>query len=401
MQSYKKSAIIIFLIILSFELFVSLVGDIRTRVAWGDEVRLYASVLKFSGGISLDLLTHYRQMSTPLPFMIYAWWGKIFGLELFNLRILSIIIALLTYMLFHFILFQKLKNKKLALFGTLFLVIHPYMIGLSIFVFTDMPAILFLLVGYCALEKKQNTIAVIAFALSILCRQYMLFILPATFLYLYESKPHQIIKASLISIAPALPYFALILLWGGTSPDNEYRALYLNQPFSFHINVFFLYISLLCIYLAPFYYFLRMTFYKNRFILLSSLCISALYFFFPIDAAQYSKDIGVFTVGLFHKAFKYIFHYDIIIQAIFYGAILIALPVLITFVKDSYTALIKKEMNETIFLNLIIIFFFLVMPFSYLGWEKYFMPILPFVILRFLLVLDSKNLTSKSLSQEQ
>ena len=400
MDSYKKQALIIFSIIISFEIIVALIGDIRTREAWGDEIRLYASVLNFSDGVSLELLTHYRQMSTPLPFILYAWWGNLFGLELFNFRILSIIIAICTYMLFHYILFEKVKNKKLAVYGILFFVIHPYMVGLSIFLFTDMSAILFLLVGYCSIEKKKYTIAIVAFALSILCRQYMLFILPAIFLYLYSSKPNQLIKSALIAITPALPYFALIILWGGTSPDNEYRALYLSQPFAFHINVFFLYVSLLCTYLIPFYYFLGKTFYKNKHVLISSLLLSILYFFFPIDAAQYSKDIGVFTVGLFHKAFKYIFHSDLIIQLIFYISIVFALPLLITFIKESYLAFINKKMDEIIFLNVIIIFFFIVMPFSYLGWEKYFMPILPFVILRLLLVLDKKNIKEKSLLQE-
>lgn len=395
MNNYKKSALILFIIILLFEITVAIVGDISKREPWGDEIRLYDSVLVFGDGLSLDLLKHYRQMSTPLPFIMYAWWGKIFGSDLFTLRIFSIILALLTYLLFHRILFERLTNKRFALFGTLFLMIHPYMIGLSIFVFTDMPAILFLLLGYYTLGKDKFYLSAFFIALAILCRQYILFFLPAMFIY-YAVQFNKTKSLSPIaaSILPALPYFLLILLWSGTSPDNEYRALYLSEKFSFHIDNLFLYISLLFLYLLPFYFFTIKRFFTNKKIIGTSLCLSLLYFLYPIQPSVYSQNIGVYTVGLFHKAFKYVIDSDNIIQVMFYITVLIGLPVLLTFVKEIYNSLRHKEHNQALLLNLIIIFFFIVMPFSYLGWEKYFMPILPFVILRLLMLIENPSTSS-------
>ncbi len=392
MHTYKKSALILLVLILLFEITVAVYGDISTRKPWGDEIRLYASVLNFGEGITLDLITHYRQMSTPLPFIIYAGWGHLFGFDLFTLRILSIIIALLTYMLFHRILFQQLKKKSLAVIGTLLLVVHPYMVGLSIFVFTDMPAILFLLLGYYTLQKKKFYLSALFIALSILCRQYILFFLPPMFIYYaLQYRETKSIHGMVASILPALPYFLLVLLWGGTSPDNEYRALYLNEQFSFHIDNFFLYVSLLFLYLFPFYFFTIKRFFAQKKILSLSFVLSLLYYFYPIQPSVYSQDIGVYTVGLFHKALKYMINSDTAIQVIFYISVIFGLTVLLTFIKEIYISFQKKEHNQTFFLNLIILFFFIVMPFSYLGWEKYFMPILPFVILRLLIIIDQKT----------
>ncbi len=391
MHTYKKSALILFVLILLFEITVAVIGDIDTRKPWGDEIRLYDSVINFGNGITLDLITHYRQMSTPLPFIIYAGWGHLFGFDLFTLRILSIIIALLTYMLFHIILFENLQNKKLAFIGTLFLVIHPYMVGLSIFVFTDMPAILFLLLGYYTLQNKKFYLSAFFIALSILCRQYILFFLPPMFIYYaLQYRETKSIHGMVASILPALPYFLLILLWGGTSPDNEYRALYLNEQFSFHIDVFFLYVSLLFLYLLPFYFFTLKSFFTQRRILGLSFVLSLLYYFYPIHPSIYSQDIGVYTVGLFHKTLKFLISSDTVIQGVFYISVLFGLVVLLTFIKEIYISIQKEEQTQTFLLNLIILFFFIVMPFSYLGWEKYFMPILPFVILRLLLLIEKR-----------
>ncbi len=396
MHKYKKSALILFTIITLFEIAVALIGDIQNRAAWGDEVRLYASVLNFGDGLTLDLLTHYRQMSTPLPFIIYAWWGNLFGFELFTLRILSILIALITYMLFHRILFEQLRNKSFALIGTLFLAVHPYMVGLSIFVFTDMPSILFLLASFYALTKKNFYLSALFLTLSILCRQYILFALPPIFIY-YALQYNQTksLKPLITSILPALPYFALILLWGGTSPDNEYRAMYLSQQFSFHIDNFFLYVALLLIYLLPLYFFTHNYFYSNKKILGISFVISLLYYYFPIQPAIYSQDIGVYTVGLFHKVLKFIISSDNIIQVIFYLLVLLGLPILLTIIKEIYTAINKKQFQQKIIIDLTILFFFIVMPFSYLGWEKYFMPILPFLILKLFLTIENPSTSSR------
>ena len=47
----------------------------------GDEMRFIETSRNFSSGFGLSLLKHYEEMSTPLPFMLFGMWGKLFGFE--------------------------------------------------------------------------------------------------------------------------------------------------------------------------------------------------------------------------------------------------------------------------------------------------------------------------------
>lgn len=395
MTTYKKSALTLLMIIILFEVTVAFIGNIADRPGWGDEVRFHETIIKFGDSITLDKLKQYHQMSTPLPFIIYAYWGRLFGFDLFPLRILSIILAILTYMMFHRILYETTGNNKLSFLGTLFLVVHPYMVGLSIFVFTDMPAILSLLISYWGLRNNRYLIFTIFLTLSILSRQYMLFIIPAIIVYDFmnwiKNKKISDFKTTLASFIATIPYLLLILFWGGTSPDNDLRQLYLTDGFFFKFNVLFLYIALLFVYLLPYYFFTWRRFYKDKIILGLSLLISFLYFLFPVTPSKYSVDIGVLTVGLFHKGLVYLFNSNTIIQIIFYISVLLGLPILLTFIKESYEHIKQKKLDSNLQLDLIIIFFFIVLPFSYLGWEKYFMPLLPFVIIKLSLIIKERT----------
>ena len=64
---------------------------------WGDEIHFYQTVQQFGQCMGLNTLKCYNEMSSPLPFVVYAMWGNVFGFELGVLRFLSVVIALLTY----------------------------------------------------------------------------------------------------------------------------------------------------------------------------------------------------------------------------------------------------------------------------------------------------------------
>ena len=399
MKKSYKYLLALSLIIMIFEIIVAYIGEIQTRQPWGDEIRLYASVLNFGDNFSFDLLKHYRQMSTPLPFIIYALWGKLFGFELFTLRILSILIAISTYLLFFNILYLETDNIKLSIVSTLFLVVNPYMVGLSIFVFTDMPTIFFLLLAYYAMRKQQMYLFTISLACSILCRQYILYVIPAFLIYFgykYLIEKNKIdIKWVSATLASLIPYGLLIILWGGTSPDNEYRAMYLTDGFYFHIDNFYLYTALLFIYLLPFYFFLSDKFYSSLKIMIPAAFCSLGYYYFPISPSKYSIDIGVYTVGLFHKVLVFLQIPTGMIEIIFFASTLLGLPILFTILSVSIKKLSEKNFDSKLLLSLLILFFFVVMPFSYLGWEKYFVQVLPFVIILFTIYLNQKSTNNR------
>ncbi|RKZ24651.1 hypothetical protein DRQ20_06680, partial [bacterium] len=119
------------LFLLVYETGLVVFTDFLKRPPWVDEWHFVPTIKKFCEEISLRTIKNYEEYSTPLPFILYALWGRAFGCELMSLRIFSLIIAFLTYISFYFLCFSLLKNEKLSLALTLFLSLNPYMIGLS------------------------------------------------------------------------------------------------------------------------------------------------------------------------------------------------------------------------------------------------------------------------------
>src|SRR5437667_2479703 len=67
----SRAGLVAFLV--GFESLVVLLG--LGRPYWGDEAHFVQTIRRFADGITLDTLRHYPEMSTPLPFVLYAVWG--------------------------------------------------------------------------------------------------------------------------------------------------------------------------------------------------------------------------------------------------------------------------------------------------------------------------------------
>ncbi len=391
MTSYRKSAALFLVFIVVFQLAVIVVGDIARPdwSHWGDEWHFQNTIKKFGNEISLNNLKHYEEMSTPLPFLAYAMWGRVVGFDLFHLRILSVIIALVTYVLFHRFLFVTLKNNTKAFLGAAFLAVQPYMIGFSIFVYTDMMAILFIILAGLAHFERRPLLMAVAMAMAILSRQYAAFLaLAAGLFYLLEyvnsrrTNTLRMLSACVLSI---IPFAILFIWWGGPSPDNTMKLHYIDYGFSFHPYVLSLYISVLFVYLLPLIIIHLKRFYGDYRVWLAAVVASAFYPLFPVEPTQPTLNVGITTVGLFHRLLNAVIKNDTGVHVAFYAGFLLAMPVLIYFVRDCYSRLKQKRYDLKLFLDATILLFFAVMPFSYLGWEKYFLPVVPLIILRILL----------------
>ena len=153
------------------------------RPCWGDEAHFIETIKQFGKGISIDTLKHYNEMSTPLPFMLYSFWGNIFTFNINELRLFSIIVAIITYILCHNLIFSLFNSTKIAFFTTTLIVVNPYMVGLSVFVFTDMLAILFVLTTCISIRAQRPILLAFSISCSLLCRQYLLFLTAAVGLY--------------------------------------------------------------------------------------------------------------------------------------------------------------------------------------------------------------------------
>ncbi|NOY87766.1 MAG: glycosyltransferase family 39 protein [FCB group bacterium] len=391
MNSYRKSLTIFLIFFIFLEISIIIAGSI-VRPQWGlwhDEAHFYKTIQTFEHDISLDNIKHYQEMSTPLPFVIYALWGRLFGADIFHLRILSLIIALITYLIFHRILYLLFNGTK-AFWGTSYLAINPYMIGLSIFVFTDMMAILFLVLALFFLIRKYSILFGLSMAAAILCRQYMIFFTFAVFIYsgwrYLHTKDKKSLSLFISNLLALIPMIFLIILWGGLSPVNNLRKLYMDEAFIFHPKILTLYISLLFIYFVPILFYYRKRIYTNYRIILLSFLLSLFYVVYPIKTSNTLVPLGVSTVGLFNRFLQSVFDNQLFVHFIFYFSFFLALPIIIFLLKDVYYQIKGKNYNLYLLIDLSIFSFYIIMPFSYLGWEKYFVPLIPFVIIRLFMI---------------
>lgn len=370
------------------------------RPPWGDEVHFYQTVVQFGRDMGLQTIKHYNEMSAPLPFMLYAWWGRLFGFELWILRLLSIVIALATYMGFYFLLLRMRASTLLSLLATLFLALHPYMVGLSLFVFTDMLPILASVLALLFLLTKRYVLLSLAAMAGILSRQYFIFFTGAVILFsvlaMLRGRDRACGKTLAASVISLIPIALLVLYWQGPSPQNEINYLYLNETFRFHGGYFNLYVILAFVYLLPFVVWRAKNFLREKWIWGAALPLSFLYFLAPVEACPAARRINLDTVGYFHKFLRMTIGaaWE---DAVFYLAYLAGWVVLMYLGRLTVQRLVQRKHDLLLLISLIIISFYLIMPLSYLLWEKYFIPLVPVFICFFILDwISEKNFTANT-----
>jgi len=378
---------IFFFFLIFYFIFLALWGINRSE-PWHDEYHFVETIKYFGQNFNSNALYNYEEMSTPLPFIIYAIWGKLFGFQLPVLRVFSIIIAFSTYLVF-FSLFRRYYSSITALMAVPFIALNPYFAGASIFVFTDMMAILFLGLSFLSIQRGKPVLLGMALASALLTRQYLIFLIPAFFLYFFfnffNSGQKEYLKYMRAILLSCVPLGLLMLFWGGSSPVNTVKDKYISHAFTFHPSFLTLYISQIFIYSFPFILFYWKKFYSNKKIVLISLLVSVSYLAFPVKSSIPAIEVDVLTVGYFHKFLK-MFLSDGMIHIVFYFTYLMSLPVLFTFISSVFADIKQKRIGLRFLFAVALLFFLLVMPFSYLVWEKYFIPVLPVVL--FLIMCD-------------
>jgi 4-amino-4-deoxy-L-arabinose transferase-like glycosyltransferase len=350
------------------------------RPAWGDEAHFADTIRFFGNGVTLQSLTHYQEMSAPLPFIIYSFWGRLFGFALLNLRLLSLLIAFCTF-LASFRLFALVLDGNLALYAAIFLALNPYVAGSAIFVFTDMLALLCLVMACTAVLKRSPAMLFVSLSSGLLSRQYLAFFWVAVAVFLLvrlgqQTRDKQDSWMLMACAGSALPLAALMVLWRGLSPDSSVRSVYLNEPLAFHSTAATLYVILLLVYLLPIIAVRWRQFYRDRRVLGASFLLSWLYWLAPVTASLPRGGLQIDTVGYFHRFLRLVC-LRTSNQIVFYLLFLAALPVLLSIVTGCYTRLSRHDTSVPLLWGFSVVSFLLVMPMSYLTWEKYFILVLP------------------------
>ncbi len=227
------------------------------RPCWHDECHFVDTIMGFEQQFSLPMLKHYNEMSMPLPFVLYAAWGKAFGDSLFVLRLFSLCITAVTLMAFQYLFFLTVRDRKVSFLLVLLLAMNPYMAGAGVFVYTDMLMMLSLAFFMIGVVRRNSVLLFISAAAGLLCRQYFIFAVGAGILYFIldgirnsgKGVPWRAPAAALL--AATIPAAALFVLWHGLNPDNADKSLYISGGPRFHPNSLTLYITLISVYTLP------------------------------------------------------------------------------------------------------------------------------------------------------
>lgn len=353
------------------------------KPVWHDENHFVDTINYFGETPLFQALHNYDEMSTPLPFILFSLWGKIFGFHLISLRILSLFLASATYWLLY-LFFSKHLIKSTALFLTIFIALNPYFIGASIFVFTDMTAILFMVLAFVALYNKSPLLLLLGLSGALLSRQYFAFLIPSFFIFYFlkflnEDNKLNSLQNILAVLLSCIPLMVLFIYWGSTCPDNTVKKLFMNNVYQFHFNSLFLYSAQIVLYTIPISIVCNWNLYKNKKSILISALLSVAYFLNPIEVSPSALLINRSTVGYLNRAIELI-KIRGLSQFVFYAGFLFSIPVIIHWITVFIRKLKTKDFDIDFLLIMTMFSFLVVMPFSYLIWEKYFIPVLPTVM---------------------
>ncbi|TKT91757.1 hypothetical protein FDK13_15330 [Dyadobacter frigoris] len=167
----KSSSTLLILVLFSFIFILKnhLKGDL-----YQDENHYLPTAVQFSSQPipSLHLLETYEQLNTPIPFILGGWTIKVFGENIQNLRLLTFCLSFILILIFIWTSPDTTPVRFwLSLCG---LLIFPNYYLISVFYYTDIFAMLFVLLGLVYYLRGSHLFGAIFFIAAICSRQYML-----------------------------------------------------------------------------------------------------------------------------------------------------------------------------------------------------------------------------------
>jgi hypothetical protein len=137
-----------------------------------DEVYFLEATHHFSQHFSpsIEQLQSYSVMQTPLAFLVWALLGRLTGDALFSGRLLNLVLVVAMLSLVALRRGDRGDQRLLAAVG---LVAYPYLLGIGVHLYTDVPAAFLALAGTWAHLRGRRAVGFVLFALAIATRQYM------------------------------------------------------------------------------------------------------------------------------------------------------------------------------------------------------------------------------------
>lgn len=354
-----------------------------------DEIKYhYPLVKKFEREFpKFDFTNNYSSASTPVPYIILAAIGQIVPINIYTLRIATIILSILTLTIFYKILSHLGIGNKEEI--TLLLLFQPYYLTNSSVFYMPIWGMFFGLFSLYIYLKGKTTVhyftAGLFSALAILSRQYYLFLPAAYFLFCFFSKfSPGINKRDDVSLthftALMLPHIlplAFFIFWGGISSPGFRSYEIALKP----MNIVFV------IILVGFYFCWslidNLKFSRNQLLLI--VFIPLFFLFLPKWSPYYSgQSISGIVMHLSDYAGHLIKFGHVIFLLLFYllGLLIIILRLTKFHNFTGYDALFLFA----------IAFFILIMAVNVMSGERHFLAGLPFFLLWLGCLFNRKNI---------
>jgi hypothetical protein len=137
-----------------------------------DEVAFVEASRHFSEQFppSIEQLRSYSVMQTPLAFVVWGQLGRLTGDVLFSGRLLNVVLVAAMLSMVALRSGDHGNERLLAAIGFL---AYPYLLGIGVHLYTDIPAAFLALAASCAHLRGRRLLGFVLFALAIATRQYM------------------------------------------------------------------------------------------------------------------------------------------------------------------------------------------------------------------------------------
>ncbi len=369
-----RTAIAIILIILPFILVALLTG--LNQPFDFDEGDYHVPVIEqFMKELPAPDLIHYRSATTPLMHLTLAAWGKLAGAEPWKLRLPVLLAGMLSAVIFFLILRER--NEPWPLRLTLFLVAYPYFFWLSFLVMTEVFAFLF---GVLALRyflrtptKRRDLIFFALWSsLAVLARQQWLFLpIGAGAYWLWQDRN---LKRAAWAIIPLLTFLPFVILWKGAAPPIKWatsHALTLNPVQIPHVLIATGFYFFPALFTAPIPW---------KRLALPTAALLPFFLFTPLIEALPSSLQLLPGQSVFAGAIANISN----LAAGFLPPILIYIGFFVLYIFGALILLQawfrRKEDNAEPLWAAIIVFLLMLLTVGQ-AWERYLLPLIPFLIL--------------------
>lgn len=141
-----------------------------------DEEQFWAQVVSFANDWppSVAQLQNYQEPMTPVSFLIGAWIESTFGLGIAGGRLVSFFASLGVLVLIIRRRVAPGMDPNIPLLAAVGLFAYPYWLPMSLLVYTDTLAALFVVLGFWSYAREKHIAGFAFFVVAIATRQYMI-----------------------------------------------------------------------------------------------------------------------------------------------------------------------------------------------------------------------------------